>query len=73
MKTIMVKTWNGERELTKDQFVQRWTEQVSDLWAICYTDDDYKTAERIRVDLANLAGNAFDTLYLDSLKTGEVA
>ena len=73
MKTIRVKTWNSERELTRDQFVQRWTDQVSDLWAICYTDDDYKMADRIRADLASLAGNAFDTLYQENISTGEVA
>lgn len=75
MKTITLETWRGDLVLTRDQFVKRWTGQIDEvgLWAICHSADDNKIAARIFDDVAKLAGNSFDTLYLKNLENGEGA
>lgn len=70
MQTITVQNWNGEIEVTRDEFVQRWTDQVTGLWTICYTPSDCEKADIIRANLKSLAGNAFDTLYLEKIGAG---
>lgn len=65
MQTITVKSWNGEKEVNREQFVEAWTDQLNGLWTICYNQEDHTTAANIRADLERLAGNAFDTLYLE--------
>ena len=67
MQTITVQNWNGEIEVTRDEFVQRWMDQVTGLWTICYNQADYEKAEIVRANLKSLAGNAFDTLYLEKM------
>ena len=71
MQTIKVQTYLREIEVTRDEFVQRWTDQITGIWTICYTESDHEKAEIIRANLKSLAGNAFDTLYLE--KIGEKA
>jgi len=71
MEKITVQNWNGEIEVTRDEFVQRWTDQITGLWTICYNQADHEKAEIIRANLKSLAGSAFDTLYLE--KIGEKA
>lgn len=73
METITVKTWNGDRKMTREQFVQRWTAQIQDVWAICHNSNDRTIAERIRDDIAVLAGNSFDKIYRENMEKGNVA
>lgn len=67
MQTITVKNWNGDIEVNREEFVQRWMDQVTGLWTICYSQADHEKAEVIRSTLRSLAGNAFDTLYLEKM------
>lgn len=65
METVTVQGYLGEKEVNREQFIEAWTDQANGLWAICYSEEDYKIAERIRNDLKTLAGGAFDHLLLE--------
>ena len=64
-RTVTVKSWNGDRKVTKEEFVKRWTDQVADLWAICYTAEDHQKRQAIQTDLATIASNAFEVLLTE--------
>jgi len=70
MQTITVQNWNGEIQVNREEFVQRWMDQVNGIWTLCYTSEDHEKAQRIKNDLKSLADNAFD-LLLEEEERGE--
>jgi len=70
MQTITVQNWNGDIEVNRDEFVQRWMDQVTGVWTLCYTTEDHEKAQRIRDDLKSLANNAFDLLLEEEEREG---
>lgn len=65
METVTVQGYLGEKQVNRAQFVEAWTDQVSGLWTLCYSQEDREKADRIRADLEELAGGAFDKLLAE--------
>lgn len=58
--TITVRSWNGDKEVTREEFIETWSYQVKDLWALCETDAEYDLADQIKKQVAELAAKDFD-------------
>lgn len=59
-RTITVKSWAGEKQVTQDQFVATWKDQLSTLWCICNDEHDHSLREGIMTDLEFIARKHFN-------------
>ena len=59
--TITVKGYLGhDKQVTREEFIDTWTYQVKDLWAICDTSEEFELAKQIKQQVAELAAKDFD-------------
>lgn len=65
METVTVQGYIGPKQVNREQFVEAWTDQLTGLWSLCYSQEDRERADRIRADLEALAGGAFDKLLAE--------
>lgn len=63
MITITVSAWNGERQVTLDDYVQQWTAQVSDLWHLASTPQDNDALKQMKKTVQDMAVKRFFDLY----------
>ena len=59
-RTITVKSWVGDKQVTKDEFVSTWTDQLSTLWCICNDEHDHALREEIMTNLKFIASKHFN-------------
>ena len=60
-KTIKVRTFFGEKDVTMDEFVEQWlqTGGVNQLWRISTSAEDMKQIEQIKKWVSEMARKAF--------------
>jgi len=60
-KTIKVRTFFGEKDVTMDEFVEQWlqTGGVNQLWRISTSAEDMKQIEQIKKWVSEMARKSF--------------
>jgi|TARA_Y100000310_G_scaffold94939_1_gene92752 hypothetical protein len=60
-KTIKVRTFFGEKDVTMDEFVEQWlqTGGVNQLWKISTSAEDMKQIEQIKKWVSEMARKSF--------------
>ena len=60
-KTIKVRTFFGEKDVTMDEFVEQWLETggVTQLWRISTSAEDMKQIEQIKKWVSEMARKSF--------------
>ena len=61
-KITVVGFLGNDKEVTHDEYVSVWTDQVSDLWRICNTEEEAKLADQIKAQVSDLASKDFHHL-----------
>lgn len=61
-KIIVVGYLGNDKEVTHDEYVEVWTDQVADLWKICDTEEERKLAVKIKNQVQKLASKDFQRL-----------
>tara|TARA_R110002020_G_scaffold176020_1_gene368087 strand:+ start:299 stop:532 length:234 start_codon:yes stop_codon:yes gene_type:complete len=65
--TITVKSFFGEKEVTKDEFIEQWlqTGGVNQLWGISRSDEDMIKIQKMRKWVLEMAKEAFEESSLE--------
>ena len=63
VETITIENLFGEDiDVTKEEFVKRWTDQTRDMWKIAAETDDFLIVDQIDALVADLAERSFDSV-----------
>jgi hypothetical protein len=69
MKTITVtNSFGADIDVTKEEFVKRWTDQTRDMWKIAEEIEDFKIVDEISALVAELAERSFDSVLAQNNK-----
>lgn len=61
-KITVVGYLGNDKEVTHDEYVEVWTDQVADLWKICDTVEEAQIADQIKAQVSDLASKDFHRL-----------
>ncbi len=65
VRTVTVQRWRGTAEVTRDEFVNEWAEQVEELVSLAHDMDTLARVRDIQASVKELAGEEFDRLWND--------
>ena len=60
MKTKTFKAWNGDKQLTREQYIAEWTEQTNPLWTLFAQYGSFQELQNFVNTVEENAGQAWD-------------
>jgi len=68
-KTVTVAGHFGDKQMSRKDFVQRWSAQAVEFYAIAHSENDMRMVRQMHWNACELAGKEWDRLY--ALQAGQ--
>lgn len=62
-KTITVDGFLGTKEITKQRFIDEWSDMIGQQYYLSNNEDEFKKMKEYREFIEGLAGKKFDEIY----------